>query len=618
MARILANIHWPFALAGHTLRSFRDYPPPDSADPTQALWRAERERRPLSAILPLIPAAERPDILLCSSPEYLPIPRDIHAFPGAKVLLITDWNICLRFLPDLCRLFDYCFTDWPGYRLLRKAGIANVHHQPLFGHDPDRFRVLDPAPPRDLDVSFCGNLNSDLHGDRNRLAARVARWADRAKRPVHLRQAFDQDYVELLNRSRLVFNFSIRREANMRLFEAMACGAVPLVEESNQETSILFQEGRHFFKYPEGGLEARLDALLAEPDRIRAVAEAARDEVARHTKARQLEALLDTVQRESSGRTPGAAPPPALSSRMALAKVRVLGMGFTLKEALAEIQETAPLCPGLDREALPALLISILEREQGPVVPAARQALAHLLSGDLPEFLRRYLALQAARLAGEWSAVPGLAEACRRALEAAAPGEVLPGGALYATLLPPVDLGKGLNSDLNRAFLSDLSDTAGPGSDRTAGRGAGPDAEDGAGRAQAGGAGRDLLLRHCAFAGAEALLRQGLPSAAFSAAQGLASSPLAASIPLFPLLLSAAVEAGDAQAVREVGRAWFEVSPLDVSTWDALAEAYGRIGDRAARMEILEEALLLSHYFQSAGKSDVIADMIRRERTAGA
>ncbi|HLP40562.1 MAG TPA: glycosyltransferase, partial [Fibrobacteria bacterium] len=318
-ARVLSNVHLP-AVAGYSVRTFGDYPALGASPGT---WRAEMERRDLRDILPLIPAAERPDMVVCASPEYLPIPRDIHAFPGTKVLLITDWNVCLRFLPDLLPLFDFAFVDWPGYRLLRRAGFANVHHQPLFGHDPEVFRDL--SLPRTLDVSFCGNLNSGLHGERNRLAARLALWAARTDRLVHLRQAFGPAYVEVLNRSRLVFNYSVRGEANMRLFEAMACGAVPLVEESNQEAAILFQEGRHYFRYAPGRLEATVEALLARPERIAEAAEAARMEVARHTKARQLETLFATVGREAPSRSAGSTPPPSPVSRGTLAKIRVLG-----------------------------------------------------------------------------------------------------------------------------------------------------------------------------------------------------------------------------------------------------------------------------------------------------
>src|SRR5690606_1591172 len=176
--RVLSNLPLP-SVEGYSIRTFGDYLPggPDPA------WRPQSERRDLADILPLIPLAEKPDILLFSTPEYLPIPLDLAAFPGIRILLITDWNVCLRFLPDLCPLFDFCFTDWPGYRLMRRGGVANVHHQPLFGHDPAVFGLRGKTA-RDLDVSFCGSLNQGLHGERNRLLARLARWG--RDRRMHL------------------------------------------------------------------------------------------------------------------------------------------------------------------------------------------------------------------------------------------------------------------------------------------------------------------------------------------------------------------------------------------------------------------------------------------------
>ncbi|MEO7958256.1 MAG: glycosyltransferase, partial [Fibrobacteria bacterium] len=376
--RVLTNLYLPPA-EGYVLRTFGDYLP-GGLEKSKPAWRAEKERRPLAEILPLIPAAERPDILILTSPEYLPIPVDVADFPGLKILLITDWNVCLRFLPDLCPLFDFCFTDWPGYRLLRKAGIANVHHQPLFGHDPAAF--LDQGKPRNLDVSFCGNLNAGLHGERNRLLARLGAWgAARPGRSIHLRQAFNQDYLDVLNRSRLVFNYSIRGEANMRLFEAMACGAVPLVEASNQETAILFQEGRHYFRYEPGTLEATIESLLADPARIASVADAARTAVARHTKGDQVRSLLDHAVREAgkggilqgnTGVTLAPPPPgaraasiPSLESLKALIKLRVLGAAYTMPEALAELQSRGESLPGLAAETLPAALISLIENHPG-------------------------------------------------------------------------------------------------------------------------------------------------------------------------------------------------------------------------------------------------------------
>lgn len=594
-ARVLCNLRLP-AVEGYSLRCFGDYlpaPVPGASPPPP--WRAEMERRDLADILPLIPAAERPDILVCASPEYLPIPWDVRAFPGPKVLLITDWNVCLRFLPDLCPLFDFCFTDWPGYRLLRKAGVANVFHQPLFGHDPERFRVLGGGPGavsgghgRTLDVSFCGNLNAGLHGERNRLLARVARWAHRTGRPVHLRQAFDDAYIDVLNRSRLVFNYSIRGEANMRLFEAMACGAVPLVEETNQEVAILFQENRHYFRYPMGGLEAKLDELLARPERIAEAAAEAQREVGRFTKAKQLEALLDAVGREGTSGSAGTEAKHGTgvssASRNTLAKIRVLGMGYTAPEALREIQARKEENPGLDLEATPGLLAALIEKETGNAAALARQALLHLTGEDAwPPFLRRFFLLQDARRTKDWVAVERLSRECLEALERADVSGLRPGGALYSTLLHPVDLGKGMNSDVNRAFLEDLT-----------GKGPG---------------GKGLLSRHCAFALAESALERGSAAEALALAQRLDASA-GVSLPLQALKTEAGLKAGDFPAVQGTCRDWFEAAPLDTRAWEGILTAYDRTGMRAERRRFLEDIHTISLFLLDPDQSDRIARLI--------
>ena len=466
-ARVLSNVHLP-SVPGFSIQAFGKYLPDAVPAP---IWRAEMERRSLAEILPLIPQSERPDILLLSSPEYLPIPVDIADFPGLKILLITDWNVCLRFLPDLCPLFDFCFTDWPGYRLLKKSGVANIHHQPLFGHDPETFRGQDLI--RNLDVSFCGNLNSGLHGERNRLLARLAKWGTpKHGRAVHLRQAFGADYVQVLNRSKLVFNYSIRGEANMRLFESMATGAVALVEESNQEVGILFQENRHYFRYAPGGLEERLDSLLADPDRLSSVAAAARDAVAQHTKSRQLQNLLAVACRQTplnsttrsvqanamqshSDLTPNALS--RLKAQKALLKLRVLGAGYTLAEALEEIQLRSQEYPGLARETLSATLLTVLTSQTGEALHTVERMLLQLLADPVfPETLRAFFSLKLAVHRKDWPDTLNHAIRCMELLASSGleADKVL---GLYGYFYPPIGLGKVFNSDLNLAYKQDLA-----------------------------------------------------------------------------------------------------------------------------------------------------------------
>lgn len=582
-ARILSNLNLP-EVEGYSIRTFGDYPVP-GAPP----WRAEMERRTLAEILPLIPAAEKPDLLLCASPEYLPIPWDIHTFPGVKVLLITDWNVCLRFLPDICPLFDFCFVDWPGYRLLRKAGLDNVHHQPLFGHDPQRFRFLDR--PRDLDLSFCGNLNSGLHGERNRLLARIAFWAHRTGRPVHLRQAFGEPYIDILNRSRLVFNYAIRGEANMRLFEAMSCGAAPLVEDTNQEVAILFQEGRHYFRYAPGRLEEKLDELLAQPERIAAVAEEARREVARHTKSRQIGNLLETVSREGASRSrpvmDSSMALPPVSRRKALAKIRILGMGYTAKEAIEEIRTREKECPGLEVEALPGLLFALMEREAPAIADMAGKALERLLDHpDLPEYIRIFLRMLAAVHARRWEASGTFSEECLAALTQVDEEAFRPDGSFYRFLLPPVDLGRGINADVNNAFQAGLQ---------------GRHSESA----------RCFLKSFCRYTLANSALQaRSVPDiGSLSTEQG---ERFFASIPRRKLQLDIALLNGSEESIRKACWQWFEESPLDTLAWNSILNGFEAGSAETERKKFLQEMCCLAIYFLDAEQVDRIRALISR------
>ncbi|MDB5047875.1 MAG: hypothetical protein JWO30_946 [Fibrobacteres bacterium] len=588
MARVLTNVYLPPA-AGHTLRTFGAYLPggPDPA------WRAEKERRDLADILPLIPAAEKPDALIISTPEYLPLPCDIASFPGVKILLITDWNVCLRYLPDLCPLFDFCFTDWPGYRLLRKAGIGNVHHQPLFGHDPETFAWR--SGPRNLDVSFCGNLNAGLHRERNRLLARLGRWG--TDRALHLGQAFGPAYVDVLNRSRLVFNYSVRGEANMRLYEAMACGAVPLVEASNQEAGILFQEGSHYFRYEPDTLEKTLDALLADPARIEAASGEARKAVARHSKSEQIRALLDTAGRESAS---GPSTPsisyvtPAAASLKAVVKLRVLGAAYAMPETLAELQARSGGLPGLDAETVPASLLSLIEDHPGEVLASADRMLGLMLDeGDRPEPIGAYFRTRLCSLRGRWDEALDASRHCLESLQALENGPARTPGAealrdLYAHFYPPVRLGMGLNTDLNRAFRQDL----------------------------AGGSWQgylDLMRALCLAERSRILLALARPGEALECADRIPADRFAFLDP-HALQAEACRRLGDEGRLRSIYREWFRERPLDTAVWDKLVEGYGRMGDNAALVGFLEEILVLSRRFLDADQAERVRALLERRR----
>jgi hypothetical protein len=77
-----------------------------------------------------------------------------------------------------------------------------------------------------------------------------------------------------LQRARIVFNRSIRGEANRRAFEAVAAGALLFQEKDNRETLQFFRDQRECVYYTDDNLEALLEYYLEHEDKRRAIADA--------------------------------------------------------------------------------------------------------------------------------------------------------------------------------------------------------------------------------------------------------------------------------------------------------------------------------------------------------
>src|SRR5262249_33552785 len=87
---------------------------------------------------------------------------------------------------------------------------------------------------------------------------------------------FGPRYRELLARSRVVFNRSIRGECNQRVFEAAASGCLLFQEAGNPEVPLFLEPGREYVEYTDADLEDRLEHSLSHEGEPRAVAEAGR------------------------------------------------------------------------------------------------------------------------------------------------------------------------------------------------------------------------------------------------------------------------------------------------------------------------------------------------------
>lgn len=597
--RVLANLPLPQP-EGFVLRHFGVYAgqafgQASGAIERQAPWQPRQERRSLKEILARIPAAEQPEILLIRSPEYLPLPLDITEFKGLKILIATDWNVSLRYLPDLCGLFDWCFTDAAGAGLLRRAGVANIWPAAIYGHDARTVR--NQHLRRDLDLSFCGNLNAGLHRERNRILPRLLPLREKFK--LHLAPAFGAAYSEILSRSRVVFNFSVRGEANMRLYEAMACGAVPVIERGNVEAPLYFEEGKHYAVYDPADPAVGIEALLREPERLIAMGHEAQKAVQEHTQEKQLERMLrqaleDPASRYGGPLSPTARPAPHPKRAVQAAQtLRVLGTGYTLRESIEEIRAATAHDPEYRLMVFPGLLLSLLDKTfaqgahaQGANTQEARGAQETRSAAELPSTLLQWVEQMLAepempRLIAAWhrlslAAAGGRAESVLAAAEAlgleaqSAEGAPFMFAPWHLHVLAPADLAKPLNADLNAIFRQDLE--RGPGGFKA------------------------FALAMAIWHKAQALMKLQRVEAAQAEAAALPAGYYA-SLDVYALRADLALRLNAKEDLVAICRAWHADNPLDARVWDAIMSKLMASGDRTSLRAFLADWLRLAQAF---------------------
>ncbi|QGY41333.1 glycosyltransferase [Pseudodesulfovibrio cashew] len=157
----------------------------------------------------------------------------------------------------------------PGFR---EANIGNdLQWQPLFCNP---LKDKDLGLERDIPASFVGTVTGSINRERKI-------FLDHFKRvyPLFVTQG---NYVPVYNRSRIVLNQSAAGELNFRIFEAMACGAAMLTEDTSNGLREMFIEGEDILLYPRGNPAAAAEiarTALADPERLARIAAQGRRKV---------------------------------------------------------------------------------------------------------------------------------------------------------------------------------------------------------------------------------------------------------------------------------------------------------------------------------------------------
>ncbi len=266
------------------------FPPPPPPYPEQRIPLPHKA--PYAQLIEHLPQGYEPDLYfwLDSGPSQVESDIDLLTIP--KVAYLIDTHVSPELRLEMARHFDCTFLAQKGQvSSFRAAGIGNVFWAPLGCH-PEMHDVGELA--REYDVAYVGSF-SEEEGDRRReLLQKVAQCF-----PNHfMGRAWPPEMARIYARAKIVVNVCHNRDVNMRVFEAMASGALLLTEEA-EGLDDLFEEGKHLLVYrSEDELTALIEEYLADEGARSRIAEAGRELVLReHTYAQRLEAILEQTKK---------------------------------------------------------------------------------------------------------------------------------------------------------------------------------------------------------------------------------------------------------------------------------------------------------------------------------
>lgn len=243
-------------------------------------------RAPYAEILRALPAGFMPDIYLWidSGPEQ--IEPDIGLITAPKIAYLIDTHVTPHLRLEMARHFDRVFLAQKAQvDAFRARGIAQAEWLPL-ACSPALHEV--GAQERHFDFAYVGSLSRE-EGDRRRVL--LEGLQDRFPNSF-VGRAWPRDMARIYAQSRIVVNACFKRDVNMRVFEALASGALLITDEADGLED-LFVDGEHLIIYrDDADLPALVERYLRDDAARERIARAGQALVLReHTYARRMEAL---------------------------------------------------------------------------------------------------------------------------------------------------------------------------------------------------------------------------------------------------------------------------------------------------------------------------------------
>jgi hypothetical protein len=193
-------------------------------------------------------------------------------------------------------LFDYAVVFHPGFEtVFHNAGHPRVI---TWSHAADPELFSDQKQQRIFEVGFVGRTDGTLFKNRRTVLRTLS---PQFRMNDFMRFYTPEELASVYCRSKIIVNVArddYPQDANMRVFEAMASGALLITRLPSELTSIGFEEGVHFVGYGQRDEIVGLARHYLNHDSTRRrIAQAAREKVLReHTYDCRVKTLMRTVE----------------------------------------------------------------------------------------------------------------------------------------------------------------------------------------------------------------------------------------------------------------------------------------------------------------------------------
>ena len=244
------------------------------------------------ALVSLLPEGWTPDLVVVIQSGANIITGITELGCPTAYLSIDTWHDPREFTH--AHQYDFVFLAQKAMvKYMRKIGACRAYWLPL-GCDPAAHKAEEGEIK--FDIAFVGSTHFMVNRQR---VARLKVLEEKFNLGFTFGLGTDE-MAQAYAQTRLIFNASIAKDVNMRVFEALATGK-PLV--TNREADAnglfeLFEDGKHLITYTDEDLVAQVQRCLDNPEWAAEIGAAGQKEVLeKHTYGHRVRELLDVLRR---------------------------------------------------------------------------------------------------------------------------------------------------------------------------------------------------------------------------------------------------------------------------------------------------------------------------------